>query len=234
MTDQSNDQNIGSVRDGSSSGLTDGAKIAIGIGVPLGVLGVAGLLLIWWFMRRRRSQRSGHEAVASGFPRDDDPKIVVASAEPISHETKPTSVKAWDNSASELSNTPAVVPAAMAAASRQHGELGSDNTGPPPGSQSELSADVPRVELGHTSRTVDGGYSDLPERDTTNDYSSLPEYAGSAHQSGSGQSDPILAQIEEDERQLEERQRRLYEMERLDNERRELQRRREQRMRELR
>jgi hypothetical protein len=63
-------------------------------------------------------------------------------------------------------------------------------------------------EIDHSHRRAGDGYSDLPEANNTGGYSDLPEaYVETSTRPlvrGSGHSDPVLAQIEEDERHLEE------------------------------
>ena len=99
-----------------------------------------------------------------------------------------------------------------------------------PGNGTDLnaSASTPVLahEIGYSPRRAGGGYSNLPEA-----YGDIT--IGQADPRDPGDGDAILAQIEEEERQLHERERRLLELERLDGERRELRRRREQRLAQL-
>jgi hypothetical protein len=176
--------------------------------------------------------KAGTEA-ATDLPREDDPKIaiggVVAAEKP---KPLPIAVSSHPRGEAEADSAEA---AHVAMAPVSHAELDHSRQVAGTGQQGAAPPYTAAAhEIGHTDRRVGGGYSDLPERDDTHDYSDLPEALPATTGASAAQHiDPVLAQIEEDERQLEERQRRLYEMERLDNERRELQRRKEQRLREL-
>ncbi|KAJ5203885.1 uncharacterized protein N7498_004764 [Penicillium cinerascens] len=69
---------------GSSSGLSTGAKIAIGVCVPAGVLIIAAICFIWWHRRRRRAQ-----AARTSEPRSPAPAEYTGKPELDANEIEP-------------------------------------------------------------------------------------------------------------------------------------------------
>jgi hypothetical protein len=216
-----NDPNIGSVK---KSGLSTGAKVGIGVGVPLGVLAVLFAAFLLW-RRRRRSRGAGLATTAPGhLPRDDDPKMAVVAREaPVLFKPE----LAANHTFHPVSGTRAelgVAPHPYHVDREQRSELGSS---PPPRLPAHLAPGTPvlqpALEVDHSSTSPEVGFSDLPE-----------SIAGGAVPAQSGGDDPVLAQLDEEERRLHERRERLNALERLDYEQRELQRRREERLRQLR
>jgi hypothetical protein len=51
-----------------SSGLSQGAKIGIGIGIPIFVILIASLAVLFWCLRRQRTRREADAKVAPATP----------------------------------------------------------------------------------------------------------------------------------------------------------------------
>jgi hypothetical protein len=65
-------------------GLSIGAKIGLGVGVPIGVIAALLFFLLWW--RRRKQSRAALACTGASYPAEDDYKMAVNSEHTEAHK----------------------------------------------------------------------------------------------------------------------------------------------------